>query len=233
MVELESRRPLRLGVEPVLVRLLGERGEEGRVPLSEPSRRPSCSSRSTRVLADRLQHQEAVVADRLQKARVDERRRGRRDRRSQTSSAASSGKLPAKTESAAKSCSGVVVEQVVAPLDRGAQRALALGGVTRAARQQRERRVEALEEPLGSEKLRTRGGELDRERESVEPAADRLDGRVGRELPPDRTGPLDEERGRIARGERLQPVLPLARHVQRRPARDEHAETTRRPRGPR
>ena len=133
----------------------------------------------------------------------------------------------AKTESRAKSSWTARIEQVVAPLDRRAQRALALGRVARAARQERESRVEALEEPLGSEELRPRGRELDREREAVEAAADRLDRGVGCELAPDGTRPLDEERRRLARRERLEPILPLARHVQRRPARDEHAQPAR------
>ena len=141
----------------------------------------------------------------------------------ETSSAAASGKLPAKTASRAKSSWLARIEQVVAPLDRRAQRALALGHIARAAGQERENRVEALEEQLGREELRPGGGELDREREAVEAAADRLDRRVGCELPPDGTRTLDEERRSVVGRQRLEPVLPLARDVQRRPARGEHA----------
>ena len=71
MVELDPCRPLRLGLEPVLVRLLGERGEERRVALPYLSLVRVLQALA-RVLADRLQHQEAVVGDRLQEARVDE-----------------------------------------------------------------------------------------------------------------------------------------------------------------
>src|SRR5207237_2082432 len=94
-------------------------------------------------------------------------------------------------------------------------------------RQDREGRVEAPEEPLRREKLRSSRCELDREWEPVEPPANRLDRGVGRELPPDRTGALDEEGGRVLCRQRLEPILPLARHVQRRSARDEDAETAR------
>lgn len=90
---------------------------------------------------------------------------------------------------------------------------MAFRGVARAAGQERESRVEPLEEPLGSEQHRARRGELDRERETVKTAADRLDGGVGCELSPDRTRPLHEERSRGARRERFQPILPLGRHA--------------------
>ena len=119
------------------------------------------------------------------------------------------------------------VEQVVAPLDRGAQRALALGRVARTTCQQRESRVEALEQELGSEEPRPRRRELDRERKPVQAAADRLDGGVRCELSPDRASSFDEESRGITRRERLEPILPLAREAQRRPAGDEHAETAR------
>ena len=72
VVELEPRRPLRLGVEPVLVGLLGERDEELCVAPAELGGLRRLVESLERVLADRLEHQEAVVADRLQEARVDQ-----------------------------------------------------------------------------------------------------------------------------------------------------------------
>lgn len=90
--------------------------------------------------------------------------------------------------------------------------------------EKRQNRVEALEQPLGSEELRPRGGELDREREAVQATADRLDRGVERDLPPDRSRPLREQCGRLIRRQRFQPILLLARHVQWRPAGDEHPD---------
>ena len=66
----------------------------------------------------------------------------------------------------------VLVEQVVAPRDRRAQRRVALVGVA-AALEQVEPLRDPLEQLLGAEELDARGGELDREREAVE-AADQL-----------------------------------------------------------
>ena len=84
------------------VGVLRERGEVLRVPPAQLlGSRPPPSSRSARVLADRLEHEEAVVADRLQEAGVDERREvveiGRADLLR-----GRHGKLPAKTDSRAK-----------------------------------------------------------------------------------------------------------------------------------
>ena len=74
------------------------------------------------VLADRLEHREAarLPAD---EALVDERLRASSRSASHTASAASSVQPPAKTASRAKSCCSFGVEQLVAPLDRRAQRA--------------------------------------------------------------------------------------------------------------
>ena len=179
-----------------------------------------------RVLPDRLEHEEAVVPDRLQQAVVDERgelvdarvadllRRLERERACEHRQA---GEQRLRRS----------VEQVVAPLDRRAQRALALRGVARTSGEERESHIEPLEELLGSQQLRSSGCELDGKWETVEAAADRFDRRVRRELPADRARPLDEERRRVRRGKRLEPVLALAGHVQRRPARDEHAQALR------
>ena len=99
---------------------------------------------------------------------------------------------------------------------------MALGRVAGTARQDSERRVEPLEKPLGREQLRPRRGELDREWEAVEAAADLLHGHVGSDIAPDGPGSLDEECGRLLLRKRLEPVLVLPRHTERRSARDEH-----------
>ena len=80
------------------------------------------------VLADRLEHEQALVADWLEKAEVDERRKfahlrfadrlSRLDRKTSREHREPPQQTPA-----------LVVEQVVTPFDRRAQSALALGRV--------------------------------------------------------------------------------------------------------
>ena len=65
-----------------------------------------------------------------------------------------------------------VVEQVVAPVDRRAQRALPLGQVARAARQQREALVEPLQQLRSARAADAGGGQLDGQRQPVQAPAD-------------------------------------------------------------
>ena len=118
---------------------------------------------------------------------------------------------PRKTASRAKSCCSSAVEQVVAPLDRRAQRPLALGQVAGAAGEQRQPLVEPLEELLGRERLDARGGELEREREVVEAAADLGDGLVGLEVGLDRARPREEEADRLLVRRAAAPGTPARR----------------------
>ena len=96
------------------------------------------------------------------------------------------------------------LEQVVAPVDRVAERALPRRQVVGAAGEQVEPLLEPAEDRLRREQLHARGRELDREREPVEAAAD--PGHRGRvlvrelEARLDRLRPVDEELdGRRAR----------------------------------
>ena len=95
---------------------------------------------------------------------------------SATFSAASSVQPPANTLRRAKSACSSGREQLVRPLDRRPERLLASVRVAPSLEQ-----VEALSEPveqlLGAEHRRARGGELDRERQVVEPPAQLLDRR--------------------------------------------------------
>ena len=93
---------------------------------------------------------------------------------SATSSAASSVQPPVNTASRANSASLRVVEQVVAPGERGAERLLARVGVA-AAGEQVEPRAQALEQLLGRKHAHTSRRQLEREREVVELRADLLD----------------------------------------------------------
>ena len=67
-------------------------------------------------------------------------------------------------------------EQVVAPIDRGAQGLLARQGGAAAAGQQAKGIVQPRGDLLDAEHLHAAGGQLDRERNAVEPAADLGDG---------------------------------------------------------
>src|SRR5207249_4629409 len=99
-------------------------------------------------------------------------------------------------------------EEVVRPLDRGAQRLLARVGVASSLEE-----VEALGEPLEDlgrgERPRARCGELDRERERVEAGAELRDVLGGLE-----PGALAEERDRLGLGKRRDGILDLALHAQ-------------------
>ena len=92
---------------------------------------------------------------------------------------------------------GVLVEEVVAPGDRAAQRLLARRQVARAGGQQVELVLQPAEDRLGRQELDPRGGQLDGQRHAVEPGADgRHRGRVlvgDGEARPDRHRALDEQ----------------------------------------
>ena len=91
----------------------------------------------------------------------------------------------------------VVIEQLVAPGDRVAERPLAVGQVARSAAEDIEPAPEAVAQLGGREQAKPRGRELDRERQPVEPRADLADdgGRlvVEAEARPRLTPALDEE----------------------------------------
>ena len=222
VVLFEATRPLRLRVHVVCVALVGERREERCVAAPELVRLAGLVEALSRVLADGLEHEEPVVAHRLEQAEIDQRseridvRFGDLLRRRQR-------EAPGEDREAREEPFGALVEQVVAPLDGRPERALPLRRVARALGEQGERRVETPKERLGREQLRSRGGELDGEGKPVEPAADRADGLVGQELAPDPPRSLDEERARVGRRERVEWVLDLRRDPQRRAARREHA----------
>ena len=79
---------------------------------------------------------------------------------------------PAKTARRAKSVCSLGAEQVVAPVDRRAQRLLAGRQVARPGAEEVEALLEPGEQRLGREQLRASGRELDRERQAVEADAD-------------------------------------------------------------
>ena len=193
MVELDPCRPLRprrrTGARTPARRARRRTSRDAAVARRSRPRPPGARSAYSRIVSSIRKRSSPIGFRRLESTSAARPSRSA----SHTSSAASSGKLPAKTASRAKRSFARRVEEVVAPLDRRAQRALTLGRVTRAAREERESRVEALEEPFWTEKLRASRCELDRERQPVESAADRVDRGIAHDLPPDCARALDEE----------------------------------------
>ena len=138
-----------------------------------------------------------------------------------------------------------LVEQAVAPLERGVQRALAFGrGAVAPMGEQGEAVAHRGEQACHAEQRRARGGQLDRQRQAVERVA-QLDhrggvGAVEREMAVEGAHPLDEERHRseaqrlhgrqpaIGQRQRVNPQHLLGGEVQRGLAGDEQAQTRRR-----
>ena len=146
--------------------------------------RPTASRRSAaywRMVSSRRKRWPGRADERL----VDQsRQRGRRSGAgamappAHTSSAASSVKPPAKTRQAAEEHALLAGEQVVAPLDRGAQRLLARARRAAAGGED----VEAVAQPRRDLLQRQRGharrGQLDGQRHAVQAPADLLDRRL-------------------------------------------------------
>ena len=160
---LDSSRP-----EQVRVRLLGECQKVRRVAPAQLVALARLLEPLGRILADRLQHpeafarvaEEALVDERLERVQV-----GLRDLLSGLERAAA-----AEDRESREQVSFPVVEQVVAPGDRRAQRPLAGIGIA-AALEQVEALRQALEDLSGREHARPRRGQLHRERQVVQPAA--------------------------------------------------------------
>ena len=92
-------------------------------------------------------------------------------------SAASTVAPPAKTAKRAKHACSSSLEQLVAPVDRRAQRLLARGRVARARAERAERRVQAFGDLAGRQQPAARGRQLDRQRQPVDAPADLRDRR--------------------------------------------------------
>ena len=125
MIAVEPGRPFHLGLIAELVGGLGEARELLRMASAERLFLAGLREAFQPVLADRLEHEQALVADWLEKAEVDERRKfahlrfadrlSRLDRKTSREHREPRQQTPA-----------LVVEQVVTPFDRRAQSALAL-----------------------------------------------------------------------------------------------------------
>jgi hypothetical protein len=93
------------------------------------------------------------------------------------SSTPDTDRTASKSKSAGNTPSLVVVEQLVTPVDRAAQRAVPRQSGTGAGREQLEALVEMLHKLSRPEAAHPSGGQLDRQWQPVEPLAQRRHGR--------------------------------------------------------
>jgi hypothetical protein len=168
-------------------------------------------------VADGLQHREARVAP-SQEVVVDEGAEGldvdvAHQLRRLERAAPHKDAEPREGESLARR------QQVVAPVDRGRERALASRGIARPAREPVRLALEPLEDLGRREQFRPCRRELDGERQPVEPRADlgdlRRARRVELEARVDGTGARGEEPQRVGLDERLERPAGVGR-VERR-----------------
>ena len=136
----------------------------------------------------------------------------------------------------------LVVEQPVAPVQRGAHRSVAIGRVARRGTEARQHAVEPERDLLRRLGAGARGGQLDRQRQTTDARAHRGDrlgvlrGHAKRRVA--RAGAGDEQRRRGRRGhgrrmaragqrERAHAIAVLGAQIERRPARREQLEPRR------
>jgi hypothetical protein len=119
-----------------------------------------------------------------------------------------------------------LVQQVVAPLDRGLQCLLAGGDTPRAAGQQPEAVVQTRRDLRGRQRPHPGGGQLDGQRDPVESLADGVDGVsvavVDDEPGHDVVGPVREQADRLGLDHRRHPPDGLAGHAERLAAGGQH-----------
>ena len=134
-----------------------------------------------RVFADRLEHAEARFprgrGSGRDQAGIQERLEGRRHVEVVPGDRLDSVERDSSSEGSQhpEDLLRIRIQQVVAPVDRRAQRALALREIRRAAREQGEGLAEALRRSFRPQDTDAGCGQLDRERETVESAADARD----------------------------------------------------------
>ena len=115
-------------------------------------------------------------------------------------------------------------EEVVAPFDRGMQRALAPWDIVRTAGQERQSFLQTLEDLVRRQRDHAGGSQLDRERQVVQAATDLRDHPGRSEVGNGRSRACVEQLDCLLLDERRDGVLLLAGHVQRLPAGDEDVQ---------
>ncbi len=183
------------------------------------------------VLPDRLQHREAdiaVVCLASNQAPADEGLQVREKAVTSAGDRARIGESGALAEDGQRAVQVplLVGQALVAPVNRGAQRALALRQIDRALHLERKPFLERTHDLRGRQDDEPGRDELDREGESVEPAADlvdRIEG-VGLEYDAARRGELAEQCRRVLERERSERKHPFARKPERHPARGQNLQ---------
>jgi hypothetical protein len=138
VVPLEACGPLGLRVQADAVGLFGQGREEPGVAPAHLSLLFSLPKLLERVLADGLEHEEPVVADRLDEAVVDERPKAV-ELRIADFLGGFQWERAREDREPGEELAGGRVEEVVTPFDRRTQRPLALGRVAGTAGQESER----------------------------------------------------------------------------------------------
>ena len=149
MVDREPLGPFCLGIEAMLVGPARRaRRRTSRAAAGAPRPRPSLElSRAYSRIVSSIRKRSSPIGFR----RLESTSAARRSRSALADLLRGlEREAPGEDREPLKELLGRSLEQVVAPLDRRAQRALALGSVTRAACQQRESRVEPLEQQSGA-----------------------------------------------------------------------------------
>ena len=171
MVGLEPRPPQRLvGAGQARHRRAGDAEVVGGVGAPDVVGVGACVERLERVLADRLEHGEALAVG-TDEALVDERAD-----RLEVAAAHVLDRLeraaPGEDRQPAEERLLGVAEQLEAPADRVAQRPVPVGRVPRPRGEQLQRVRQPGQDPARRQHLDPDGGQLDRERQAVEVVAD-------------------------------------------------------------
>ena len=182
-----------------------------------------------RVLPDDLEHREPWLGacDRLQQALLGQRRQSVDDLerefvlRIENRFGRFDGACAREHRQAREQRSLVAAEQVVAPVESRAHRALAIGAILRSAGEQPKPPVEPIVQVLRREHAQTRRCQLQRERQTVEPHADLADCRrvlAGEfEVGSRSLSALDKERDRVEAQQRFRMIgVARSRKRQRR-----------------
>jgi hypothetical protein len=228
-VLLLDRRPFRL--LRLVAERLRKRGEVLRETSAHGIRLVGCLQLLERVLVDRLQHREtdAAVASEV----LVEQALGHEGGQLAVLRVADCGRVGRRAAAREHGEAGeqrllARCQQLVAPVDRRTESALAGGQIPGSLARELEASREKVEQLGGGVRACLRGGELDRERKAVEPAAELHDLVRLLARPPearcDGARPRGEQLDRVAGWERPDAVFVLAREVERRPARGEDGQ---------
>ena len=151
------------------------------VPLAQPGHLAQLVEMLEGELANRLQHEETAAGERLHEAGLGDRPQGL-DRCARDLLGSIERERPGHDGQSREELLQLGRQQVVAPLDRRAERSLPSGRVAGAGGQHGQTVIEPLEQRRRVKRAQTRRCELERQRQPVEAAADLRRTVVGNEI---------------------------------------------------